>query len=69
MKEIELENITLNLYCENGNVRVKYNSENIILNNQNISMIISDNFDIVYSYYKSKDINNSESTDINTGGT
>lgn len=69
MREIKLENITLNLYGENSSVRVKSNSENTILHNQSIESVaalVRNNFDEVYSYYKSKAVNNSDLVDVNT---
>jgi hypothetical protein len=55
MKEIKLENITLSLLGEGGDVRVKSNKENIVLSYQSIdtvSELIKHNFDVVSSHYK-----------------
>jgi len=54
MKEIKIENITLSLLSEGGDVRVKSNGENVILSNQSvdtISELIKHNFDVVRSHY------------------
>lgn len=55
MKEIQLENVTLLLSVETGNVRVKSIRENVILSNQKVdtvSEIIKHNFEVVSSHYK-----------------
>ncbi|HEX8576641.1 MAG TPA: hypothetical protein VF677_10155 [Flavobacterium sp.] len=55
MKKIEIENITLSLSDEGGNVRVKSDNENVILSNQNINTIselIKYNFKVVNNHYK-----------------
>jgi len=55
MKEIKLENVTLHLSAETGNVRVKSDKENVILPNQSIddvSDLIKHNFNIVVNHYK-----------------
>jgi hypothetical protein len=55
MKEIKIENITLSLSNEGGNVRVKSDKENVILPNQNIDTVaelIEHNFNVVVSHYK-----------------
>lgn len=68
MKEIKLENATLNLLEDTNNVRIKSGKDNIVLNNQNIESVatlVRNNFDIVYNYYKSKSTNNTDLIDIN----
>lgn len=73
MKEIKIENITLSLSNESGNVRVRSDKESIILPNQSIdavSDLIKHNFDLVINHYKLMTDNKGEKefdfTDLNT---
>lgn len=62
MKEIKIENISLSLSNEGSSVRVKSNTENVILSNQVIDVVgdlIKHNFNIVNEHYK-KTFKNSE---------
>lgn len=55
MKEIKIENITLSLSNEGGNVRVKSNKKDIILSNQiidTVSELIRHNFNVVNRHYR-----------------
>ncbi|HWZ04672.1 MAG TPA: hypothetical protein VNX40_13740 [Mucilaginibacter sp.] len=72
MKELILENINLTLSKESGGVRVKSNTDNVILINQsvdNIANIIKLNFNVVNGFYNSrianKPIETVELADIN----
>ncbi|MBP7210583.1 MAG: hypothetical protein EOL95_11610 [Bacteroidia bacterium] len=54
MKELKIENITLCLYNEGNNVRVKSDKEDVILSNQNIdnvSELIKHNLIVVSNHY------------------
>lgn len=55
MKEFKIENITLSLYNEGNNVRVKSDKEDVILFNQNIDNVlelIKYNLSVVINHYK-----------------
>ncbi len=55
MKEIKIENITLSLLSEGGNVRIKSGKENILLANQSldaVATLVNNNFSIVINHYK-----------------
>ncbi|MEO0038649.1 MAG: hypothetical protein RIQ59_1860 [Bacteroidota bacterium] len=72
IKEIKIDNITLSLLSEVVNVRVKSDTENIILPNQSIDAVadlIRHNFIIVVNHYKlmiDKEKKKFDIRDINT---